>query len=171
GLIIEQGFHDRHHRDSSRNYGLYAGWLDRVIDALRVFELLEIVLFLATGAVAVETRLHLAAPEEALGPRARWRRLFWRLWYGFLCRYTRRKGAPLSCLNWGYAEADARPGDGSELDGHPERYPLQLYDALCGAHVREGHAVVDVSCGRGGGLAYVHRRYRPRKSVGVDLVG
>jgi SAM-dependent methyltransferase len=52
----------------------------------------------------------------------------------------------------------------------PEQYPLQLYDALCAHSIAEHHTIADVSCGRGGGIAYLHRRYRPRRAIGIDLV-
>lgn len=167
-VLVDQDFHDGHHRDASRHYGLYAGWLDRLLDALRLFELAELSLFVLFGAVAVETRLHLAAPGELHGLRARLRRAGWRTWYALFAAYTRRRGAEFSCMNWGYAD-EGEDGDGALAD-EPERYPKQLYEAVSAATPLAGSTVVDVSCGRGGGLAHLHARHAPARAIGIDLV-
>lgn len=163
-LIVSPAFHAAHHRNARCHYGLYAGWFDRIFDWLRVFECFEVAIFVLTGQVARESRLHVGVPGERMPFRQRLRRTFWRLWYGFLAGYARRKGAHFSCMNWGYHE------DALNIGPLPERYPLQLYEALaqpCGLAQR---FVVDVSCGRGGGISYLHDKHCPRRSLGIDLV-
>jgi ubiquitin-conjugating enzyme E2 variant len=56
-LLVDWRFHNAHHQDASRHYGLYAGWFDIVFDRLGVFESLERLIRRTTGTVAVETRL------------------------------------------------------------------------------------------------------------------
>lgn len=56
-LLVDKSHHDAHHRGEGVNYGLCAGWVDRIFDALRVLELLELVLFKLAGAVPVHPRL------------------------------------------------------------------------------------------------------------------
>ncbi|MDB5099795.1 MAG: Kua-ubiquitin conjugating enzyme hybrid localization domain protein [Cyanobacteria bacterium RYN_339] len=56
-LLVGWEFHNIHHADTARHYGLYAGWFDRVFDRLRVFETAEHIIWRLTGARAVETRL------------------------------------------------------------------------------------------------------------------
>lgn len=94
-----------------------------------------------------------------------WARLGWRGWYGLLAWYVRRREADFCCMNWGY-------DDGRELVGPEfgvERYPLQLYHALVEHETLRDATLVDLSCGRGGGLAYLHRRFAPVRAIGIDF--
>jgi SAM-dependent methyltransferase len=50
-----------------------------------------------------------------------------------------------------------------------ERYPIQLYHHTASAVDLNGRSLLEVGCGRGGGLSYVHRYLGPRASTGVDL--
>ena len=56
-LIVDRAHHDVHHAGAGRNYGLVCGWLDRAVDALHLFELLELILVRLTGQVPVHPRL------------------------------------------------------------------------------------------------------------------
>jgi ubiquinone/menaquinone biosynthesis C-methylase UbiE len=89
----------------------------------------------------------------------------WRAWYGFLAWYGDRRGARFACMNWGYD--DGRPLVGPEAG--PERYPLQLYHALVEKAPVAGKHLLDVSCGRGGGLHYLTRAFGPAEAVGLDF--
>lgn len=89
----------------------------------------------------------------------------WRAWYSFLSWYSSRAGARFSCMNWGYDDGRALVDEGAG----PERYPLQLYAALVEGVPLEGKVLVDVSCGRGGGLAYLARAHQPARAVGLDF--
>ncbi|NJO13222.1 MAG: class I SAM-dependent methyltransferase [Gammaproteobacteria bacterium] len=71
----------------------------------------------------------------------------------------------LSFLNYGFAASEAQP-DG---EGSSERYCLALYAHLLGDAQLAGRDVLEVSCGRGGGAAFVMGRYRPGSLVGIDL--
>ncbi len=50
-----------------------------------------------------------------------------------------------------------------------ERYPIQLYHRTASAVDLSGKRLLEVGCGRGGGLSYVHRYLKPAESTGVDL--
>lgn len=166
-LLVDRGHHDRHHMDFTRNYGLLAGWFDAVADRLRVFEALEFVIYLLTGAVAVNSRLKVsprAAGSSRFGERLAW--LGWRTWYGALAWYAGRRGARFTCMNWGYDDGEALVPESAG----PERYCLQLYARLTRDVALEGRRLVEVSSGRGGGLAWLVRARRPASAVGVDLV-
>ena len=93
------------------------------------------------------------------------RRGFWRSFYGMLAWMSRGKNVEFTCMNWGYDEEGATWPDGLG----PERYSKQLYLALTRAVPLEGTRLVELSCGRGGGLATVHAHSRPSSSRGVDL--
>ena len=89
----------------------------------------------------------------------------WRTWYGFLAWYGDRRGARFSCMNWGYDDGRVLVGDGAG----PERYPLQLYHALVERAPVAGKRLLDVSCGRGGGLHYLTRAFGPASALGLDF--
>ncbi|HEY2944099.1 MAG TPA: class I SAM-dependent methyltransferase [Vicinamibacteria bacterium] len=96
--------------------------------------------------------------------RARAAKSAWRGWYGFLEWYTRRRGARFTMMNWGYDDGRARVAA-----DEPERFPLQLYHAVLEGVPLEGRTVADVSCGRGGGLAWVERTFGPARAIGIDF--
>lgn len=72
----------------------------------------------------------------------------------------------LNVLNYGFASDSAAtvvPADA------PERYCLQLYEHVVRGAQLAGANVLEVSCGRGGGAAFLARAFKPRHYVGVDL--
>src|SRR5690606_21321187 len=72
----------------------------------------------------------------------------------------------LNVLNYGFASDSAAtvvPADA------PERYCLQLYEHVVRGAQLAGANVLEVSCGRGGGAAFLARAFNPRHYVGVDL--
>ncbi|MDB5099794.1 MAG: class SAM-dependent methyltransferase [Cyanobacteria bacterium RYN_339] len=91
----------------------------------------------------------------------------WRGWYAFLAWYADRQGASFSCMNWGYD--DGR--ETVEAAAGPERFPLQLYQALVESTPLDGKVVLDASCGRGGGLHYLAVRHGPAAAIGLDFTG
>jgi hypothetical protein len=56
-LLIDRRYHDVHHGGAGSHYGLVAGWCEPLVDALRVFELLELVIVWLTGQIPVDARL------------------------------------------------------------------------------------------------------------------
>lgn len=98
------------------------------------------------------------------------RGVFWKGVYEALGRYTRARGADFSAMNFGYDDGD---GDDARRWGvdpsHPERVCLQLYSRVVDGVLVEGRDVVDVSCGRGGGLAHLARSLRPTSAIGFDF--
>ncbi len=68
-------------------------------------------------------------------------------------------------MNYGYAPLSTELADSSE----PERYCLQLYRRLLLNADLRGKKVVEVSCGHGGGAAYVADTYRPASYLGIDI--
>jgi SAM-dependent methyltransferase len=95
----------------------------------------------------------------------RLRECVWRTWYGFLAWYSERRGVDYHCMNWGY-------DDGRELvpeSASAERFSLQLYHRLLEGLPAEGSRLVEVSCGRGGGLAYLFQTRRPATGLGLDF--
>ncbi len=73
-------------------------------------------------------------------------------------------------MNYGYADLDgtvAMP----RLDARDEqeRYCIQLYHYAVAGVELDDKDVVEVSCGRGGGAAYIKRYLNPRSVTGIDL--
>jgi hypothetical protein len=66
-LLIDGRYHDVHHAGAGSHYGLFSGWCEPLVGALRIFELLELVIVPLTGQIPVDPRLE--------STRARVRRL------------------------------------------------------------------------------------------------
>ena len=69
-------------------------------------------------------------------------------------------------LNYGFS---SDPEDSAIPREEPEFYCLRLYEHALREIPMVDADVLEVSCGRGGGAAFVSRTYRPRRLVGVDL--
>jgi len=73
-------------------------------------------------------------------------------------------------LNYGFAHLDSAAHT-LKLSTHdePHRYPLQLYHHVASAVDWDGQDALEVGSGRGGGSAYIMRRFAPRSIIGLDL--
>jgi len=72
----------------------------------------------------------------------------------------------LTVLNYGFASDSAEslvPPDA------PEHYCLRLYEHVARDARLAGASVLEVSCGRGGGAAFLARAFAPKRYVGIDL--
>jgi len=70
-------------------------------------------------------------------------------------------------MNYGYADQK------QEVDLNPEdelnRYSIQLYHHMTKNIDFRNKAVVEIGCGRGGGLSYVVKRWSPDSAIGIDI--
>jgi SAM-dependent methyltransferase len=122
------------------------------------------------GTTTVKHRLPRQPVRAALGAllravphlRPRIEKLLWRGFYE-LASFGRRD--LVSTMNYGYAGAHRALG----LDGHADRYGLQLYAAALGEADLSDKDVLEVGCGRGGGASFVFSRLAPRSITGLDL--
>lgn len=75
-------------------------------------------------------------------------------------------------MNYGYADLaeNAAPLLLKAAD-ESERYCIQLYVHVVGNVDLAGKDVLEVGCGRGGGVSYIARYLRPRRIVGLDVAG
>jgi SAM-dependent methyltransferase len=71
-------------------------------------------------------------------------------------------------IDWGYEED---PPMGISLDDvdEPNRYCIQLYHSTASQTDISGKKVLEVSCGHGGGAAYLVRTMHPASYTGLDL--
>jgi ubiquinone/menaquinone biosynthesis C-methylase UbiE len=88
-----------------------------------------------------------------------------RAWYWYLNIID--KDADLLFMNYGYEDANEKIilAQDDELN----RYSIQLYHRLATAVDLKDKNIVEVGCGRGGGLAYITRKFSPSNSLGIDI--
>jgi ubiquinone/menaquinone biosynthesis C-methylase UbiE len=93
--------------------------------------------------------------------------LLWRLWYPFLTRLS--INSPVNFLNYGYAD-NGPEGIHPPLkeQDEPDRSCIQLYHRVVSAVDLRGFDVLEVSCGHGGGAAYVAGYMKPASMHAVD---
>jgi SAM-dependent methyltransferase len=84
---------------------------------------------------------------------SRLQKLLWRVLYD-------RASGDAGFMNYGYAPLHA-------VADHD--FGLRLYEKVAGAVELAGKDVLEVGCGRGGGTAFVHARFRPASITGLDL--
>jgi ubiquinone/menaquinone biosynthesis C-methylase UbiE len=94
------------------------------------------------------------------------RKMIWRLWYPYVTR--RLRGDEVLFLNYGFEEdppmnIPLRPED------EPDRACIQLYHHVATQASLPGKTVLEVSCGHGGGAAFLTRTLQPRRYTGLDL--
>ena len=76
-------------------------------------------------------------------------------------------------MNFGYA-SDTETGKTIDLDKkfEVERFSYQLYDFVCtGFNTISNYAgknVLEIGCGRGGGLGYIMKKFNPSSALGID---
>jgi ubiquinone/menaquinone biosynthesis C-methylase UbiE len=93
------------------------------------------------------------------------REWLFRIWYWYVNRVD--KNAEILFMNYGYSNS------GLKVDLLPEeesnRYSIQLYHLLASSVDIGGKEIVEVGCGRGGGLSYITKKFSPSKALGIDL--
>lgn len=88
-----------------------------------------------------------------------------RTWYWYVNRAD--KNAEILFMNFGYSDND----DKINLDNKDisNRYSIQLYHNLVDGTKLDNKRILEVGCGRGGGLNYVNRRFNPGTTCGLDM--
>lgn len=93
------------------------------------------------------------------------RESLFRIWYWYVSKVD--KNAEVLFMNYGFAE----DGKNVTLDdqNEPNRYSIQLYNHLaCETEIKDKD-IVEIGCGRGGGLSYITNSYAPASAIGIDL--
>lgn len=94
------------------------------------------------------------------------RKAIWQLWYPFLTRQLR--GEEVLFLNYAF-ETDPPMRLRLTPDEEPNRACIQLYHHVATQADLRGKNVLELSCGHGGGAAYVSRALQPARYTGLDL--
>jgi ubiquinone/menaquinone biosynthesis C-methylase UbiE len=92
------------------------------------------------------------------------REWIFRTWYWYV-NSVDKKGEVLF-MNYGYSNGAEVNLDKADSDN---RYSIQLYHLLADAVDLTNKNILEVGSGRGGGLAYVHGRFKPQSAIGMDL--
>lgn len=91
--------------------------------------------------------------------------VFFRIWYWYISKVDKK--AEVTFMNYGYSK------NNHKIDLHEEdeknRYSAQLYNHVASGARINGKEILEVGCGRGGGLSFITRYHTPSKAVGVDL--
>lgn len=91
---------------------------------------------------------------------------FNKYWYRFNTRFLNHDHTVF--MNWGYEE-DPPMGIPLSESEEPDRSSIQLYHRVASQVDLTGKRVLEVSCGHGGGAAYVMRTMAPASYTGLDL--
>jgi ubiquinone/menaquinone biosynthesis C-methylase UbiE len=86
-------------------------------------------------------------------------------WYPMITRRWEKEDVVF--LNWGYEE-DPPMGLSLAPEDEPNRYCIQLYHRTATQLDLDGKRVLEVSCGHGGGAAYLMRAMHPASYTGLD---
>jgi ubiquinone/menaquinone biosynthesis C-methylase UbiE len=89
-----------------------------------------------------------------------------RWWYGYLGQML--AGTPIVCLNYGYALEPNTPSLSLSEDQESMRPYLQLYHRVAQQAKIRGKDLIEISCGYGGGAAYLQATFEPRTTTGLD---
>jgi len=93
------------------------------------------------------------------------RESLFRIWYWYVNKVD--KNAEILFMNYGYSDKDQEiPMD---EQNEPNRYSIQLYHHLANATEIKNKDIVEIGCGRGGGLSYITKNFSPASAKGVDL--
>lgn len=93
------------------------------------------------------------------------RSLMFRIWYWYISKVD--ANAEITFMNYGYDDSSQKVI--LDQDDEPNRYSIQLYHRLASAVELKNKNIVEIGCGRGGGLAYVTKTFSPLNSLGIDL--
>jgi ubiquinone/menaquinone biosynthesis C-methylase UbiE len=94
------------------------------------------------------------------------RKRIWQAWYPFLTRRLRGEGVLF--LNYAFEE-DPPMGIRLSPTEEPNRACVQLYHHVASQVPLAGKKILEVSCGHGGGAAYIARTFQPENYTALDL--
>lgn len=97
--------------------------------------------------------------------RVNLREYMFRAWYWYV--NNRDKNAEILFMNYGYSDDNQQVDLESEDENN--RYSIQLYHHLITEVDIENKDILEVGCGRGGGLAYIVKNFKPLTAKGIDL--
>jgi ubiquinone/menaquinone biosynthesis C-methylase UbiE len=77
------------------------------------------------------------------------------------------RNADITFMNYGYSDHSQKIDLSAEQE--PDRYSIQLYHHMAKNIDFQNKALVEIGCGRGGGLFYIVKRWAPNSAIGIDI--
>jgi SAM-dependent methyltransferase len=93
------------------------------------------------------------------------REKMFRAWYWYVNRVD--KNAEVLFMNFGHNDSNKRIP--LKEENEPNRYSIQLYHHLACEIDINNKDIVEIGCGRGGGLSYITSEFKPASAKGIDL--
>jgi ubiquinone/menaquinone biosynthesis C-methylase UbiE len=93
------------------------------------------------------------------------REWMFRVWYRYVNNLDKK--AEILFMNFGYVDPGSQPV--LEAEDEPNRFSVQLYHLLGTAADINNKDIAEIGCGRGGGLSYIVRTFKPKTALGIDL--
>ncbi len=93
------------------------------------------------------------------------RESLFQIWYWYVNKVDKK--AEILFMNYGYNDKDQQAEMGKENES--DRYSIQLYRHLADEVTLKNKAIVEIGCGRGGGLSYITKSFLPDSAIGIDL--
>ena len=72
-------------------------------------------------------------------------------------------------MNYGFTPLDEADASDPALARRSEQFALQLYYFVASGASLHGRDLLEIGSGRGGGASYMHRKFTPHRTVGVDF--
>ena len=91
--------------------------------------------------------------------------VFFRLLYWYISKVDKK--SDITFMNYGYSKGSHEIA--LNENDRKNKYPAQLYDYVANNIDIKGKDVLEVGCGRGGGLSYINRYLSPKTVTGLDL--
>ncbi len=88
-----------------------------------------------------------------------------RIWYWYVNKAD--KNGEILFMNFGYHDQDQLMT--TDEKSEPDKYSLQLYLHLINAVETGNKDIVEIGCGRGGGLSHIARNFPVASALGIDL--
>lgn len=87
------------------------------------------------------------------------------IWYWYINKVD--KNADILFMNYGFNDKDQRIALDEKSESN--RFCIQLYHHLASATDIKNKDIVEIGCGRGGGLSYITSHFSPASAKGIDL--
>lgn len=90
---------------------------------------------------------------------------FFRLWYRYIS--TVDKNGEVTFMNYGFSR-DHHEIDSESIDKE-HKYSAQLYNFIAKGATIKNKDILEVGCGRGGGLIFIYNYFEPNSATGLDM--
>jgi len=91
-------------------------------------------------------------------------KLFWSSWYDYIAKYN------IETMNYGFSDIPVKSRKNRSIDEN--YYSLNLYNKVADLNklkLNKGDTILEVGCGRGGGLFHLAKRYPNYNFIGLDF--